>query len=247
MEENKTPEIENTENQITDEELYTKIQTEKLIKSRKVKKISIISCLAVVFAIAVVIICLAAIPVDLKPNFLQGTDYSVRVFINGDAELGELSADGEYVDNYNEFQKVFNDAFRQAYFSSMFNGSLFNYEITERTPYSEFQNMLNANDDYIQFNFAEDQILKNKDGSIYSSTRYTAYDSFTFNEAYLLLSNEEGNSQADFYVLVEYNSNTTTDDGEESEQRDYRYFIKVTTTGDTYSIFDFYNPNSENA
>ena len=246
MEENKAPEIENTENQITDEELYTKIQTEKLVKSRKVKKISIIACLAVVFSLAVVIICLAAIPVDLKPNFLQGTNYSVRVFIDGDAELGELSADGEYVDNYNEFQKVFNDAFRQTYFSSMFNGSLFNYQISERTSYSEFQNMLNANDDYVYFNFTEDQILKNKDGSVYSSTRYTAYTSFTFNEAYLLLSNEEGTTQADFYVLVEYNRNSSTEDGEESTQEDNRYFIKVTTTGDTYSIFDFYNPNSEN-
>ena len=67
----KNIEKQNIEKPLTDDELYTKIQTEKLLKNQKVKKISIISVLSVVFALAIVIICLASIPLNLKPDFLN--------------------------------------------------------------------------------------------------------------------------------------------------------------------------------
>ena len=116
------------EKPLSDDELYTKIQTEKLLKSQKAKKISMISILSVVFALAVVIICLASIPLNLKPDFMN-LDYVAEVYIDGEPYSGTLSSDVN-TEEYNTLRELVDDVFNQTYFSGLFNGSLIGYNIS---------------------------------------------------------------------------------------------------------------------
>lgn len=232
------------EKPLSDDELYTKIQTEKLLKSQKAKKISMISILSVVFALAVVIICLASIPLNLKPDFMN-LDYVAEVYIDGEPYSGTLSSDVN-TEEYNTLRELVDDVFNQTYFSGLFNGSLIGYNISEtnRQTLSSFNSTLqnDSSNDYIRLEFAEPQTLRNKDGSVYTSSWYpNTVLSFDFQVAYLMLSDEAGDDTVTFYFVVQYiNSNTGNayDDGKE-------YVISMTTVGETYPIFDHFNPNSE--
>ena len=232
------------EKPLSDDELYTKIQTEKLLKSQKAKKISMISILSVVFALAVVIICLASIPLNLKPDFMN-LDYVAEVYIDGEPYSGTLSSDVN-TEEYNTLRELVDDVFNQTYFSGLFNGSLIGYNISEtnRQTLSSFNSTLqnDSSNDYIRLEFAEPQTLRNKDGSVYTSSWYpNTVLSFDFQVAYLMLSDEAGDDTVTFYFVVQYiNSNTGNayDDGKE-------YVISMTTVGETYPIFNHFNPNSE--
>ena len=94
------------------DELYAKIETEKLIKEKKKKNIFTIVFLAVVFVLAVVIICLASIPLNLKPSFLKDESNigSVEIRVNETS----TSIFNDDTAEFNDFNKVLNDAFGQA-------------------------------------------------------------------------------------------------------------------------------------
>ena len=235
---------EKIEKPLTDDELYTKIQTEKLLKNQKIKKISMISVLSVVFALAVVIICLASIPLNLKPSFLDN-NYVARVYINGNVYSGTLSSE-QNATEYNNLRNLIDDTFNQTYFSGLFNGSLIGYNISEtpRQTLSSFNSTLqndNSND-YVRFEFSEPQILRNKDGSAYSSRLDRNVNSFEFDEAYMMLSDEEGSTSITFYFVVKYIRENMT---EEDINGLTEYVISMTTVGDTYEIFHHFNPNAE--
>ena len=239
--ETETREVKNEK--VTDEELYAKIQTEKMLKNQKIKKISIISVLSVVFALAVVIICLASIPLNLKPVFLN-QDYVAKVFIGGESYAGTLSNDTNQ-EEYNKLRELVDSAFNQTYFSGLFNGSLSNYNFTEsRTPYSTFLDTLknDKESNYVTFEFSQEQTLKNRDGSVYESTRSTRVKSFKFTNVYMQLSDKEGDNNVTFYVVVQY-INTST--GESIDEKTKDYVIKMTTVGQTYPIFEHFNPNDD--
>ena len=116
----------------SNDELYSKIETEKLLKEKKRKNALIITFLSIVFAITVVIICLASIPLNLKPSFLRNTNNinSVSVIVNG-SYTGITSTNEDDSEAFSEFLSVLNDAFGQTYFSALFNGSLSNVDIVE--------------------------------------------------------------------------------------------------------------------
>lgn len=244
QEEKKVEKEEKIEKPLTDDELYTKIQTEKLLKNQKIKKISMISVLSVVFALAVVIICLASIPLNLKPSFLDN-NYVARVYINGNVYSGTLSSE-QNATEYNNLRNLIDDTFNQTYFSGLFNGSLIGYNISEtpRQTLSSFNSTLqndNSND-YVRFEFSEPQILRNKDGSAYSSRLDRNVNSFEFDEAYMMLSDEEGSTSITFYFVVKYIRENMT---EEDINGLTEYVISMTTVGDTYEIFHHFNPNAE--
>ncbi len=240
----KKTEKQNIEKPLTDDELYTKIQTEKLLKNQKVKKISIISVLSVVFALAIVIICLASIPLNLKPDFLN-PDYVARVYINGNVYSGTLSNE-QNTTEYNNLRNLIDETFNQTYFSGLFNGSLTGYNISEsnRQTLSSFNSTLqneNSND-YVRFEFSNPQTLKNKDGSAYSSRIDTNVNSFNFTVAYMMLSDDEGSDSVTFYFVVKYIRDNMS---EEDINGLTEYVISMTTVGETYQIYHHFDPNAE--
>lgn len=233
--------MEEVKNELNDE-LYTKIETEKLMKEKKKKNAFIIAFLSVVFALAVVIICLASIPLNMKPSFLKST-FNANVTVNG-TSTGEMTpiVDGESNADYNEFMNILNDAFSQTYFSALFNGSLSSANpIESKEKFTDFENDLGEKS-YVYFAFAEEQNIKDKNGKIYSSTKNLNAVPFTFDEAYLVLSEEEGIREASFYVVVRY----LDEDGKELKNFEGQYVIEIPVKADTSKIFDHYNPNSDN-
>ena len=140
------------------DELYAKIETEKLIKEKKKKNIFTIVFLAVVFVLAVVIICLASIPLNLKPSFLKDENNisSVEIRVNETS----TSIFNDDTREFNEFNKVLNDAFGQTYFSALFNGSLGSVKIVEGDENgdyleaTDFESDLNS---YVKFNLVEEK------------------------------------------------------------------------------------------
>ena len=222
----------------SNDELYSKIETEKLLKEKKRKNALIITFLSIVFAITMVIICLASIPLNLKPSFLRNTSNinSVSVKVNG-SYTGISSTNEDDSEAFSEFLSVLNDAFGQTYFSALFNGSLSNVDIIENKE-SHTDDFL-SDTDHVYFTFKKEQNIKDKNGKIYSSTKNLNAVPFTFDEAYLVLSEEGGVQTATFYVVVRYL------DSEDNELNNYRgeYVIEIQTKADTSKIFDHYDPS----
>ena len=233
-------EVKNEEVKV-DDELYAKIETEKLIKEKKRKNALIITFLSIVFAITVVIICLASIPLNLKPSFLKST-FNANVTVNG-TSTGEMTptANGESNAEYNEFVKVLNDAFGQTYFSALFNGSLSSANPIENKEEFIEDEFIEENPNRVRFTFSEPQNIKDKNGKIYSPTKNLNAVPFTFVEAYLVLSEEEGIHEASFYVVVRY----LDEDEKELKNFEGEYVIEIPVKADTSKIFDHYDPNAE--
>ena len=234
---------------VTDDELYAKIETEKMLKSKRNKNIIMITSLALVLAVVIVVICLATIRVNLKPNFLSDTNYLASVYIDGEPETGDMSNTSQ-AENFNEFNKLLDDAMSQTYFAGLFNGSMFNYSITENknNTRANFESETLKDSSYVILEFIEPQTLLNHDGSVYSSHINSSVTSFEFTEVYMMLNEEEGVQNIDFYVVTRYIR--TNNDGVEEEiglggVKD-EYVIRITTQGDTSALFDRYDPNSEN-
>lgn len=234
---------------VTDDELYAKIETEKMLKSKRNKNIIMITSLALVLAVVIVVICLATIRVNLKPNFLSDTNYLATVYIDGEPETGEMS-NSSSSDNFNEFNNLLNESMSQTYFAGLFNGSMFNYSITENrnNTFSNFDSETLENASYVILEFTEPQTLLNHNGSVYSSRLNSTIISFKFNYVYMILNEEEGVQNIDFYVVTRYirtnNDGVEEDIGLGGVTGDY--VIRITTQGDTSALFDRYDPNSEN-
>ena len=227
---------------VVDDDLYAKIETEKLVKEKKRKKITTIVFLSVIFVLAVVIICLASIPLNLKPSYFKTGDYQANVFINGHSVTGAMSpSDDESNADYNEFAKVFNSAFQQTYFSALFNGSLSGVTLREnKVTYDNFYSDNLSGGSYVRFEFNEAKTLLNASGNVYQSTQNHQAEPFTFDEAYLLISEEDGVQDASFYVVVRY----LNSDGEELTNFTGEYVIQIETKANTSVIFEHYNPEN---
>lgn len=235
-------EVKNEEVKV-DDELYAKIETEKLIKEKKKKNALIITFLSIVFAITVVIICLASIPLNLKPSFLRNTSNirSVSITVNG-SYTGISSSNEEDSQAFTEFTNVLNDAFGQTYFSALFNGSLSSIDIVEnKESFSNFESDRDNASGYVRFRFKTGQNILDGSGNIYQSTRNLNAVPFTFDEAYLILSEENGIQTASFYVVVKY----LGEDGKELSNFEGEYVIEIPVKADTSKIFDHYDPNAE--
>ena len=227
---------------VVDDDLYAKIETEKLVKEKKRKKITTIVFLSVIFVLAVVIICLASIPLNLKPSYFKTGDYQANVFINGHSVTGAMSpSDDESNVDYNELVGVFNSAFQQTYFSALFNGSLSGVTLREnKVTYDNFYSDNLSGGSYVRFEFNEAKTLLNASGNVYQSTQNRQAEPFKFVEAYLLISEEDGVQDASFYVVVRY----LNSDGEELTNFTGEYVIQIETKANTSVIFEHYNPEN---
>ena len=222
----------------SNDELYSKIETEKLLKEKKRKNALIITFLSIVFAITVVIICLASIPLNLKPSFLRNTNNinSVSVIVNG-SYTGITSTNEDDSEAFSEFLSVLNDAFGQTYFSALFNGSLSNVDIIENK--ESHTNDFLSDTDHVYFTFKEEQNILDGNGNVYTSVKTLNAVPFTFDEAYLVLSEESGVQTATFYVVVRY----LDSEGHELDRYNGEYVIEIQTKADTSKIFDHYDPS----
>ena len=216
------------------DELYAKIETEKLIKEKKKKNIFTIVFLAMVFVLAVVIICLASIPLNLKPSFLKDEN-NIRIV---EIRVNETSTSifNDDTREFSEFNKVLNDAFGQTYFSALFNGSLGSVKIVEgdeNGDYLEATDFVSDLNSYVKFNLINKKsIIVN--GKEYSSKKQIKAIPFTFTEVYLTLDDEGGIADASFYAIVEYV------DAEGNSLKDGEYVVEIRTKGDTSKIVEHY-------
>ncbi len=250
-EEVKTNDVEEKdEKELTDDELYAKIQTEKLMKRRKTKRITTFAGLCVAMVLAIVVIIMAAVPVSFKPNCIQSGFDSVSFIANNASP--QLYNKGEK--GYNEFMKYYNKAFSQTFFSALFSGALNSYNLSEDyntnkdVSLDNFKSLAGTGNYLVKLHFdgtEEDgrvvgKKLTNQDGSVYRSrywnhNKVTGYDnSLTFNDAYVVVNKDGGFQTTKIFVVVSYpevKSNKLTGN---YEQR----YVEITVKADTSVIYN---------
>ncbi len=230
---------------LSDDELYAKIQTQKLLKKKQNKKIATIVGMGFAFVLAVVIIILAAVPVSLKPRCMVDGFESVALYPGN--SNGVSYSEGE--DEYNEFMKVYDKAFSQPYISAIFSGSLFSYSIEETldppsTVIGAGGSLIQNNTYYVRLRYAEEHVFTYQNGKVYSSKIYSRDNEIWsgkysggklyFTDVYFEVSQTSGVKQTNVYVIVNYPKDPNGNGQNELEQG----IIKVTVKANTYAIYD---------
>lgn len=228
---------------LSDDELYTKIQTQKLLKKKQNKKIATIIGMGFAFVLAVVIIILAALPVSLKPRCMAGEFVGIKFYPGTATPIAQAPETEEEI---NKFMKIFDKSFNQTYISAIFNGSLFSYNIEETldSPSTVINSELVQNNTYyIGLSYAEEQVFTYQNGKAYSSKIYSSGNQLWsgkysggklyFNEVYFEVNNTNKIQETNVYVVVNY---PKTDD-ENSNQLE-QGIIKVTVKANTYAIYE---------
>ena len=191
---------------LTDDEIYTKLQTEKLVKRKKNKRIATFVGLCFSLALAVCVIVLAVVPVSMKPGCVNGGFSTVKLH-NGRYNPESVSYhEGEA--GYSQFMDYYNKSFEQSYLEALFNGSFTTVKYEESIEKGMTaadilgtSGELNSNGVvYLEFNFDEEQELK------YTSGRKNRYwdGQFTYKKAYVVVNTEEGMRATNVYVVVDY-------------------------------------------
>lgn len=222
---------------LSDDELYAKIQTQKLLKRKQQKRTATLIGMCFAFVLALVVIILAAVPVSLKPNCMEKGFYSVALY-PGTTVSGGSFYEGE--DKYKQFIKAYDKAFSQPYIAAIFSGSLFSYDIEENmaTVSSVIGpgGSLNQNNQYyVRLRYAEEQKLTNRNGKLYKSrlSNSTWDGKLTFTEVYFEVSQKAGIQETKVYVVANgypiTNKDTTT-----IESR----IITITVKADTHAIYN---------
>ena len=179
--------------ELTDDELYAQIQTEKLLKKKKVKRIVTFSSLCLAFVLAVCLIVLAVVPVSLKPRC------AVDGFTTIELYHSTQTLDPDIVNAFNNtdlrkdkfelFMEKYNESFKTSYLSAIFNGSLLSYTIDEAEPRSKdsgkteeefeetyFPGALKNRDCYFaKLDFGTERKFVKQNGQVYTS-RYYGYN-----------------------------------------------------------------------
>lgn len=230
----KKEKVEESYEGLSDDEIYTKLQTEKLLKRKKKKRIITSVAMGVAFAIAVVIIVLATVPVSLKPRCI-GDDYTTVRFYNGTSLSGaEASFDADD-DRFAQFEEVFDDSFGQSYLTALFSGSLFASSYEPEEKHQTFQTVANElitnNTYFVRLSYSEPKTLTYQNGrtyiSLYANSNFDGV--FTFTDIYIAVNNEDGFRDTKVYIPVYYPS-------EEGE-----FAITITVRANTYKIYEVWN------
>lgn len=222
---------------LSDDELYAKIQTQKLLKRKQQKRTATLIGMCFVFVLALVVIILAAVPVSLKPNCMEKGFYSVALYPGTTTQCWGFD---EGSDDYKQFIKAYDKAFSQPYIAAIFSGSLFSYDIEENmaTVSSVIGpgGSLNQNNQYyVRLRYAEEQKLTNRNGKLYKSrlSNSTWDGKLTFTEVYFEVSQKAGIQETKVYVVANgypvKNGDTTT-----IESR----IITITVKADTHAIYN---------
>ena len=218
MEENK---VEN----LSQDETYAKLETEKLLKRKKQRRIWTSVALGVAFALAIVIIVLSTVPVSLKPACISNNFESVRIFDGSDSKA-TIYNDGSQKEEYCTFVKAMKKAFSQTYMGAIFGGNLGEYDIEEN--FLDFASASSeyTSGEYVKIHYENAQKVTNKNGKPYLSRYRTSSDPLTFKDAYFALSAEGGFENTKIYLNVSYPS------GSDNK------LIVITVKGNTSKIYD---------
>lgn len=222
---------------LSDDELYAKIQTQKLLKRKQQKRTATLIGMCFAFVLALVVIILAAVPVSLKPNCMEKGFYSVALYPGTTASGGSFY-EGE--DKYKQFIKAYDKAFSQPYIAAIFSGSLFSYDIEENmatvsSVIGPDGSLVQNNQYYVRLRYAEEQKLTNRNGKLYKSrlSNSTWDGKLTFTEVYFEVSQKAGIQETKVYVVANgypvKNGDTTT-----IESR----IITITVKADTHAIYN---------
>lgn len=212
---------------MSDDEIYTRLQTEKLVQKRKRRRIITAVAMGVAFALALVVIILATVPVSLKPNCIDNNFTEVR-FYNGtniDNPVGAILNDDE---RFDDFKKVFDKSFAQSCLSALFSGSLFAYDIEENhdTLTRAMNELTSSNTYFVQLTYQTEHKVTKQSGKVYHSNRYAQRDwTFTFKTVYITVNSDAGFRETRVYIPVSY------PDSEEGE-----YAIVITVKANTNKI-----------
>ena len=226
MEENLVIEENKSDNIISIDDQY-------ISKKKRKRKIifSVISFLT--FALATIIIVMSCVKVNLKPEFISDA-MSYRITINNSDKILLDESNEEF----EEFDKIFEDSFSINYLSALFTGKLGGYELTDENETSDIfyssttgltgmsttlKNALGSN--YVRVKFDQDKVVKYSNGEVYKSKNNTEYQ-LTFNELYFKLSTSESEETTTFYLGTKgYLSGTR--------------IFKITVKANTYSLYNY--------
>lgn len=214
---------------LTEDEVYAKLQTEKLVKSKNKRKIATIIGLVFAFALAVVIIVLAVVPVSLKPKCISADFNSVQFYENGSIKGAILKAQPEQKNEYDMFVKTFNSSFAQPYISAIFSGALSDYTVDEEInkDFSSAKNDLMSSK-CILISYENPKILTNQNGSQYVTVYNISKEPLTFDKMYIVVNEEEGFKDTKIYLNVDYTSTKEKDNA----------LVVITLRANTYKIFE---------
>ena len=216
MEENK---VEN----LSEDETYAKIETEKLLRRKKKRKILTSIALGIALALAIVIIVLSSVPVSLKPVCLSNDFTSVQVF-DGNDPKATIYNDGSQKMQYNKFVNAVKTAFSQKYIAALFAGNLGDYDIEEN--FLDFYSSEFNSGKYVKMHYGTAQKVTNKNGKPYLSRYRTSSDPLTFNNLYFVLNEENKFEDTKIYLNVTYPS------GNENK------LLVIKVKGNTSKIYD---------
>ncbi len=223
---------------LSDDELYAKIQTQKLLKRKQQKRTATLIGMCFAFVLALVVIILAAVPVSLKPNCMEKGFYSVALY-PGTTASGGAFYEGE--DKYKQFIKAYDKAFSQPYIAAIFSGSLFSYDIednmaTVSSVIGPGGSLIQNNQYYVRLRYAEEQKLTNRNGRLYKSiwSNSTWDGKLTFTEVYFEVSQKAGIQETKVYVVANGYPITDKKGTTTIESR----IITITVKADTHAIYN---------
>ncbi len=208
--------------------LLNSLSDEYLAKKKRTRIISFSIISFLVFALAVVIIVLSCVKVDLKPKFLgEALNYRVNIS-NSVVSLDESNED------FNKFNKIFDESFKSQYLTAIFTGKLGGYTIEETYKQFYSSNSTNPNsiwrselgDNYVRVNFVETKQILNSNGSVYYSNT-NSNKTFTFNQMYFNLSTQDSQQDLVLYIggILEGTSSTR--------------LIKIKVRANTHNLYKF--------
>lgn len=232
-----------TEN-LNEDELYARLQTEKLLKKKKTKKIATLASLCFAFAIAFIVIILATVPVSMKPNFLNSSDLEYLTFYgrSNSSPSTLYKNDEEDKQKLELFNKHFNESFNQTYLTALFAGTLNFYDVKEpRTAISDAEllrgeSYAGSGNYLISLCFKQPQFITNQNGSIYKSNwgSPSLWDlKLKFTEACVVVSKDAGLKDTKIFVLASY----PTFSGREQTGTEQR-LVTITVKADTSKLFN---------
>lgn len=226
---------------LSDDELYAKIQTQKLLKKKKQKRVATMVGMCAAFVLALVVIILAAVPVSLKPNCMEKGFYSVALYPGTTTQGGAFDEGDE---EYKKFMKAYDKAFSQPYIAAIFSGSIFSYDIEEKldsvsSVIGAGGSLVSNNQYYVRLRYADEQKLTSRNGKVYKS-RYSnsTWDGkLTFTEVYFEVNQKAGVQETKVYVVAKgypsSNSETSTTTKE--------YIVTITVKADTHAIYNVWS------
>jgi len=215
---------------LSDDEIYTKMETERLLRRKKKTRIATLISLCFVFVLSVCVIVFSTVPVGLYPKCVA-KDYEMISFYPGTTSSRFAFEDGSK--GAKEFDELLDKSFSEVYLTAIFSGKLGEYEIEEKyaTNFEDAvsQDFVSSNKYYVAFEYAQDKVVLNKNGKKYVS-KVSAKDDFDgtlkYKTAYLHVSDKDGFVDTAIYLSINNYPDATKNKT-----------VKITVRANTYQIY----------